>query len=88
MVRHAMVLACIPLIGFLAASCAPAARKSESASANHPSTICEEPRPQICTAHYDPVCGLLGDGTYKTYSNACSACSDAAVSGHHPGACE
>jgi hypothetical protein len=42
----------------------------------------------VCTAHYDPVCGALGDGTYKTYSNACSACSDAAVTGHRPGACE
>lgn len=51
-------------------------------------TPCEDPRPQICTANYDPVCGQLGDGSHKTYANGCSACGDAAVSGHRPGACE
>jgi hypothetical protein len=61
----------------------------EQASASTPALVaCEDPRPQICTADYDPVCGRLADGSYKTYANACSACGDAAVSGHRPGACE
>ena len=38
--------------------------------------ICIEPRPEICTQDYVPVCGYLEDGSQKTYSNACSACSD------------
>ena len=38
--------------------------------------------------HYDPVCGALEDGGSKTYSNACVACSDRAVTGYSPGACE
>jgi hypothetical protein len=37
---------------------------------------CGENRPEICTMEYVPVCAELDDGTRKTYSNACSACSD------------
>ena len=37
---------------------------------------CTEPRPEMCTQEYVPVCGYLVDGSQKTYSNACSACSD------------
>ncbi len=42
-------------------------------------TLCEEPRPQVCTMDYRPVCASLRDGATKTYSNGCSACSDAEV---------
>lgn len=38
--------------------------------------ICTEPRPEICTMDYKPVCGFNSDNSSKTYSNACSACSD------------
>jgi len=49
-------------------------------------TPCLDPRPEMCTMDYVPVCGKRGD-EWKTYSNACSACSDAEVSGFRPGAC-
>ena len=42
-------------------------------------TLCEEPRPEGCTAQYLPVCANLADGSRKTYSNGCVACSDASV---------
>lgn len=42
-------------------------------------TACEEPRPQICTADYRPVCATLNDGSNKTYANGCSACGDSNV---------
>ena len=48
---------------------------------------CQDPRPEICTMHYDPVCGVGEDGHRKTYSNACVACSDRAVIGYTEGAC-
>lgn len=51
-------------------------------------TLCEDPRPEMCTMQYDPVCGQLDDVTYKTYSNACSACSDRKVIRYRPGECE
>ena len=51
-------------------------------------TSCNEPRPEICTQEYLPVCGLLTSGRTKTYSNACTACSDPEVLEHRPEACE
>ena len=51
-------------------------------------TVCEEPRPEICTQDYVPVCGQLDDQSQVTYSNACSACAIAAVEGYIEGACE
>ena len=50
-------------------------------------TACTDPRPQICTMQYDPVCGTLDDGSEQTYSTDCTACSDAAVTQHRPGEC-
>ena len=44
-------------------------------------TLCPEPRPQICTREYMPVCGYnSADDSWKTYGNPCSACADSAVS--------
>ena len=54
-------------------------------------TICTEPRPEVCTMDYTPVCGLrnvAGKEEWKTYSNACSACSNPAVTGYKKYACE
>ena len=48
---------------------------------------CTEPRPQMCTMNYLPVCGLQTDKTSKTYSNACSACSDSKVIAYSLGKC-
>jgi hypothetical protein len=49
---------------------------------------CTEPRPEVCTQDYQPVCAVLRDGSFRTYSNGCSACSDPEVTGHREGACE
>ena len=49
--------------------------------------LCIDPRPQVCTMNYLPVCGILEDNSKKTYSNACSACSDGNVVGYNKGAC-
>jgi hypothetical protein len=78
----------ILMTDFVGMACVPAPSEHQAAPAAAELAACKEPRPQICTAHYDPVCGLSADGNYKTYANACSACSDKAVSGHRPGACE
>ncbi len=60
---------------------------------------CTDPRPEICTQEYIPVCAAKDTSvrcvttpcpsTEKvTYGNACTACSDAKVVSHIAGACE
>ncbi len=49
---------------------------------------CTEPRPQICTREYNPVCATLEGGGTQTYATGCTACADAKVTGYSPGACE
>ena len=49
--------------------------------------VCKDPRPQMCTMDYRPVCGTTTSGEEKTYSNGCSACSDLSVLSHVPGEC-
>lgn len=48
---------------------------------------CEEPRPEMCTRQYDPVCAKHADNHHSTKSNTCSACSDASVVGVSVGEC-
>lgn len=49
--------------------------------------LCEEPRPQVCTHEYNPVCATLQDGSTKTGSTGCTSCSDPDVVGYKMGAC-
>ena len=62
-------------------------------------TECSDPRPQMCTMDYRPVCATRDTGIrcvqapcpssdWKTYSNGCSACSDPDVSGYRGGSCD
>ena len=51
---------------------------------------CTDPRPEVCTMDYTPVCALRAeDGSehWKTYANACTACSDATVKAYREKAC-
>ncbi len=48
--------------------------------------LCQEPRPEVCTMQYDPVCAEVA-GELVEYGNACSACGDPAVSAYQIGAC-
>ncbi len=61
---------------------------SENKLADKVVTSCVEPRPQLCTREYNPVCALHDDGRMTTASTACTACTDSMVSGYYPGACE
>ncbi|PLW68352.1 hypothetical protein [Pseudohalioglobus lutimaris] len=50
-------------------------------------TQCEEPRPQVCTMEYSPVCADLVAGGKAHYSSGCNACADDAVGGYLQGEC-
>lgn len=83
-------LAYFAVTAFFAASvtgCAKSPGQEGQADIKLEYTACTEPRPEICTMQYDPVCGQMADGQRKTYANDCSACSDQLVLGHTPGAC-
>jgi len=64
------------------------AKEASKQSKSETMTQCTVPRPQICTRDFRPVCAKKSDGTFKTFSNACTACSDPAVIGHREGKCE
>ena len=60
---------------------------------------CVDPRPELCTQDYRPVCGVRDTGVRcvttpcesverRTYGNACSACSNPDVVAYAPGVCE
>jgi len=51
-------------------------------------TACKDPRPQICTREYNPVCGVLKDGSLKTGATGCTSCSSPDVVGYTMGACQ
>ena len=50
-------------------------------------TLCTNPRPEVCTMEYAPVCGYTDSGQ-KTYASGCTACSDKSVNGYTEGECE
>ncbi len=50
-------------------------------------TVCSEPRPEVCTREYAPVCGFKLDGASKTYSNGCTACAEEEIMGYKNGEC-
>ena len=66
---------------------------SACGSTQQPNTLttesikCPELRPEMCTMDYNPVCGQLSDGSFKTYSNGCNGCSDSKVIGYSQGEC-
>lgn len=48
---------------------------------------CQDPRPEICTMEYMPVCAYAKNGTQYTAGNKCSACGDKEINGYVPNAC-
>jgi hypothetical protein len=61
-------------------------------------TECTDPRPDICTMEYNPVCAEVDTGircitqpcpssTQVTFGNGCSACGNSSVIGYWPGEC-
>jgi hypothetical protein len=71
-------------LGLSLSACNGAAIPDTSSSEG---VACVDPRPQVCTMEYNPVCAVLGDGSTKQYSSPCNACADDAAKSYLPGAC-
>jgi hypothetical protein len=78
---------------------APPADKVAAPSPSSPGYVaCEEPRPEICTHEYRPVCASVDTKIRcitapcpstgpREYPNGCAACTDHDVFGYVPGTC-
>ena len=49
--------------------------------------MCMDPRPQICTMEFVPVCGVRDGGEKESFPNGCGACSNQGIVGYLPGEC-
>lgn len=74
----------VVVFGVLLSACNGVATPDPSASEG---VACVDPRPQVCTMEYNPVCAELGNGNTKHYSSPCNACADDAVKSYLPDAC-
>ncbi|MEM9759311.1 MAG: hypothetical protein AAF933_08770 [Pseudomonadota bacterium] len=69
----------------LAGACAA---PPEGAIADGGPTTCSEPRPQVCTTIYAPVCAEHDGGRRETHASACNACADDTTLAYVDGLCE
>jgi len=87
-ISRALLLASLSVLSI---SCASYSEKNDNYDINEPGALdlilCEDPRPQICTREYNPVCGSFKDGSTSTGSTGCTSCSDPEVVGYVMGAC-
>jgi hypothetical protein len=92
-------LASISLIASAGLACAGTGSDPTPAPPAGGYEACAEPRPQMCTRDWRPVCGRRDTGVRcvttpcpswetRTYGNACTACADPAVHGFRSGECE
>jgi hypothetical protein len=76
----------LPLAAVIALACT-SGNKPDLSMDESATTQCVDPRPEVCTRDYRPVCGASAKGAIKTYGNACEACSDDTVVRHSAGEC-
>jgi len=93
-ILRGILLVLLPLV-----ACASDADSGKPPAKKPPEYVrCADPRPEICTQHYQPVCALRDTGvrcikapcpsaSWVPYPNACTACNDRHVLGYRPGNC-
>jgi hypothetical protein len=84
---NALTVAWVRLGGVLATALAAAGCATEPPPAELLQGSCSEPRPQVCTMIWAPVCAVHDDGHLQTHASACNACADSSVRAYTPGAC-
>jgi hypothetical protein len=79
--RFSLIFSALSALALTA--CAQPTRPPENLS-----NSCEEPRPQVCTMIFAPVCATHNDGRQQTHASACNACADDSVGTYINGSCE
>jgi len=87
-------------ISFFSISCsAPVMNETKKQQVNNKVyIICKQPRPEICTQEYNPVCATKNSGIIcvttpcpsieeKTYATGCMACADPKLIKYKQGKC-
>lgn len=77
----------------LTTGCAMTGGPSEGSQRAQLDVQCQDPRPEVCTFEYQPVCALRESDQsagreWETYSNGCTACSDVTVIGYKAEPCD
>ena len=82
-----MRFVCLAAVLAMLAPGACAVKSSEEPLVASVDKVCQDPRPEVCTMEYVPVCATMQDGSRKTCPNGCSACADAAVRSRDASTC-
>ena len=83
---QAVIAKVVIVVGVLTvAGCGTSTLAPDNAAA---ATLCEDPRPMVCTMEYMPVCANLAAGGTATYPSGCNACADIAVASWVDSPCE
>ncbi|MEL7044691.1 MAG: hypothetical protein AAGL66_06685 [Pseudomonadota bacterium] len=83
--RFSAVAAPAVLVLLLTGACAA---PPDTAIAGGGPVACSEPRPQVCTTIYAPVCAEHDGGRRETHASACNACADDTTLAYVDGLCE
>lgn len=75
-------------LGFLAGVLSLIGACVTTPSTEDTATVCADPRPQVCTMLYAPVCATHRDSHLETHSSSCNACADDTVVSYRSGVCE
>ena len=101
MFKNALLIIIVMIsAGVLISACQPKKVKPTPQIVVKPAVFkkCTDPRPQMCTREYRPVCASKDTGVRcvttpcpsaenKTYATGCTACADPKVHGYVAGAC-
>jgi len=97
--RYRWILFTMISLYLVACASQPNTEKPATKQTDNQLTLCKEPRPQVCTREYRPVCATLkadtpcdkddcGTEHKKTYATGCTACANPSVLSYSSGKCE
>ncbi len=89
-IKHIFSIIILPSLLLITVACeTTVAQNTDSESPKEISIVkCTEPRPQICTNEYKPVCATLKNTKKETYATGCTACADKYVISYIQNVCE